>query len=321
MRHIAVLKPCTVQEQAFLRAAADTEDILLYFESEEVLLSSKYADKIDIIFGEPSIETVLSLPSLRWIQMTWAGANKYTSIESFPAHITLTSASGAFGGVISEHILAGILALCKNLPTYRTQLQNGQWALLPGDCSLEDKRALILGTGNIGSETAKKLKAFGIHTVGICRTGQNVSPCFDELFTTDALDTQLPLADLVIIALPGTKETKHLLNRSRIGMLKPDAMLVNVGRGFIVDTEALTDALTLGKLRGAVLDVTDPEPLPADHPLRFFNHVILTPHVSGISWGENTRTRQRILDIFQENLIRDKNGIPLKNVINFQLGY
>ena len=321
MRHIAILKSCTPQEQAFLRSAADPTDTVSFFESEEALLESGISDRVHILLGEPSMETVFSLPSLRWIQMTWAGANKYTSCESFPPHITLTSASGAFGCVISEHVLAGILALYKNLSAYRVQLQRGQWHLLSGDASLEGKRALILGTGNIGSETAKKLHVFGAHTAGLNRTAHQCSTFFDESYTIDALDSQLPLADLVIIALPGTKETARLLNRTRIGMMKQDAVLVNVGRGFVVDTQALTEALTQRKIRGAVLDVTDPEPLPADHPLRFLDNVILTPHVSGISWGENQYTRRRILEIFRENLRRDSQSVPLKNVIDFQLGY
>lgn len=319
MRRIAILKTCNEQETAFLRASVEQEDALFFFESEEAL--SSMSDRIDIILGEPSMETVLSMKSLRWIQMTWAGANKYTSAGNFPPHVTLTSASGAFGGVISEHVLAGILALYKNLLTYRTQLQKGQWQLLSGDATLEGKRALILGTGNIGQETAKKLKAFGAYTVGICRNCREIPAFFDECYTVSALDTQLPTADLLIIALPGTKETRGLLDRTRIGMLKRSAILVNVGRGFVVDTEALTCALEKGNLRGAVLDVTDPEPLPPDHRLRFLDNVILTPHVSGISWGENQFTRQRILEIFRENLRRDSQGIPLKNVIDFISGY
>ena len=321
MRQIAILKQCTQQEKDLLSAAVQSGDVLHFFETEQQLLESPQRNSIEIIFGEPAFETVLAMRALRWIQMSWAGANKYTSLPDFPSHITLTSASGAFGGVISEHILMGILALYKNLPAYRKQLQAGQWQLLSGDTTLEGKRALILGTGNIGTETAKKLKAFGAYTVGLSRTSHQTSAFFDESYTIDALDSQLPDADLVIIALPGTKETRQLLNARRIGALGHGTVVINVGRGFIVDTEALTEALEKGHLRGAVLDVTDPEPLPADHPLRFLGNVILTPHVSGISWGENTFTRRRILELFRENLHRDAQKLPLKNKIDFQLGY
>ena len=126
---------------------------------------------------------------------------------------------------------------------------------------------------------------------------------------------------MVVIALPGTPETAGMFDRERIRKMKEGAILVNVGRGFIVDTDELTNALQNGFLRGAVLDVTEPEPLPEKHPLRYMENVVLTPHISGISWGENMFTRKRILDIFCENIKRDRNNVPKKNVIDFSKGY
>ena len=321
MRRIAIMKDCTEQEIALLKAAAQPEDTFFYFRSKQDFQDCAEKELIDIVFGEPGYNTILAMKHLRWIQMSWAGANKYTSMEAFPDNITLTSASGAFGGIISEHILADILVLYKNLRAYRSQLQQGGWQLLRGDDTLEGKRALILGTGNIGQETAKKLKAFGADTVGICRTQRQRPDGFDECYRADHLEEQLPLADLVIVALPGTGETKGMLCRQRIAMLKPGSVFVNVGRGMVVDTDALTEALEQGKLRGAVLDVTDPEPLPADHRLRRMEHVVLTPHVSGISWGDNPLTKQKILNIFCENLKRDAAGERLRNIIDLQKGY
>ena len=253
--------------------------------------------------------------------MTWAGANKYTSSTDFFDNITLTSASGAYGSVISEYIISGILALYRNLFSYRAQMRNGCWSQLEGDDTLEGKRALIIGTGNIGQETAKKLKYFGVYTVGMCRTSNSKYSFFDELYTIDSLDMQLQSADVVIIALPGTTETKGMFHAERIKRMKSSAIIVNVGRGFIVNTDVLINALQNGNLRGAVLDVTDPEPLPENHPLRYMENVLLTPHISGISWGENKFTRKRILDIFCENLKRDSNSEVLKNVIEFNKGY
>lgn len=321
MRRIAIMKECLEWEKNSILSVAQGDDKFFFFRNEQELLDSPEVARIDVIFGEPSLDTIGSIPNLRWIQMTWAGANKYTSAPAFPSGIAVTSASGAFGGVISEHILAGILTLYKNLRLYRSQLQQGSWQLLDGDDTLEGKRALILGTGNIGSETAKKLKAFGAYNVGICRTYREKPAYFDECYTVDCLDEELPKADLVIIALPGTKATKGMFCAERIQKMKPGAVLVNVGRGFIVDTQALTGALVEGALKGAVLDVTDPEPLPPQHSLRRMENVVLTPHVSGISWGENAFTRKRIIDIFRENLMRDSQREPLKNSIDFQKGY
>ena len=321
MSTIAILKDCKDTEQAMILAACRLQDNILFFDDDASMLSSQYAGDIEIIFGEPDIDTVNALPKLRWIQMTWAGANKYTSSPDYPADVVLTSASGAFGGVISEHIMAGILALYKNLRAYRSQLMQGDWQLLSGDDSIEGKRALILGMGDIGTHTAKKLQAFGAVTVGICRSVRTSAEYFDECYDISRLDGQLPDADLIISTLPGTNETRGLINAARIAKMSNNAIFANVGRGFVVDTQALTQALQQGKLRGAVLDVTDPEPLPSTHALRSMDNVILTPHVSGISWGENDCTRRKIINIFTDNLRRDANGEPLLHRIDLARGY
>ena len=321
MRIIAITKKCLECEKEFILSSVAKEDKVLFFDNEKELLKSEDYANIEIVFGEPEHSTIHFMKNLRWIQMTWAGANKYTSVPDFPDHIILTSASGAYGCVISEYIVSGILALYKNLFSYRAQMKSGGWNCIEGEETLEGKRVLILGTGNIGQETAKKLRCFGAYTVGICRTPGNKPLSFDEIYTIDSVDTQLQSADVVIIALPGTAETQGMFDAERIKKMKANAILVNVGRGFVVNTDELTNALQKGLLRGAVLDVTDPEPLPEKHPLRSMENVLLTPHISGIGWGENKFTRKRILDIFCENLKRDKNNEPKKNIIDFSKGY
>lgn len=321
MRIIAIIKNCLEHEKKLILSSVEKEDKVLFFDNEKELLESEDFANIEIVFGEPEHSTIHSMKNLRWIQMSWAGVNKYTLASDFPDDIVLTSASGAYGCVISEYIVSGILALYKKLFLYRAQMQSGGWSQIEGDDTLEGKRVLILGTGNIGQETAKKLSCFGMYTVGICRTPDKERLYFDEIYTIENLDTQLQSADVVIIALPGTAETKGMFDAERIKKMKANAILVNVGRGFIVNTDDLTDALQKGLLRGAVLDVTDPEPLPETHPLRNMENVLLTPHISGISWGGNKFTRKRILDIFCENLKRDKNNEPKKNLIDFSKGY
>ncbi len=321
MRVIAITKPCVEAEREQILSAVGAADKVMFFDSEEEMLKSGECANIDVIFGEPDLSTIHAMKKLRWIQMTWVGANKYTSAPDYPDSVVLTSASGAYGPVISEYILAGLLALNKKLLLYRAQMQQGGWERLEQDDTLEGKRVLILGTGDIGQETAKKLKAFGAYPVGICRTPGRTSPFFEEIYSVDQLDVQLPLADIVVITLPGTTETTGMFDAKRIQMMRPDTVIANVGRGFIVDTEALTVALQNGALKGAVLDVTDPEPLPEKHPLRFMENVILTPHVSGIGWGDNMFTRKRIIDIFCANIRREQENTPKKNVIDFGKGY
>lgn len=321
MRTIAITKKCLESEKNLILAAIEKDDRALFFGNEQELLESEDIENIDIVFGEPELSTIPYMKNLRWIQMTWAGANKYTSSAELFDHISLTSASGAYGNVISEYIIAGILALYRNLFLYREQMKNGYWDKIEREDTLEGKRALILGTGNIGQETAKKLKCFETYTVGMSRNTKDKQLGFDEMDTIKNLDDQLQTADVVIIALPGTTETAGMFDEERINKMKSDSVLVNVGRGFIVDTVALTNALQNGRLKGAVLDVTNPEPLPEKHPLRDMENVLLTPHISGIGWGDNKFTRKRILDIFCENIKRDDKKECLKNTIDFSKGY
>lgn len=322
MRRIAIIKKCLEYEKEIILSSVEKEDKVFFFDNEEELLKREEYENVEIVFGEPAHSTIRYMKNLRWIQMTWAGANKYTSALDFPVDkITLTSASGAYGCVISEYIIAGILTLLKNLIPYREQMKSGGFNKIEGDDTLEGKKVLILGTGNIGQETAKKLKCFGAYTVGICRNLGNRQLPFDEVDIIKNVDMQLQSADVVVIALPGTTETAGLFDAERIKKMKASAILVNVGRGFIVNTDELTKALRSGRIRGAVLDVTQPEPLPKEHPLRNMENVVLTPHISGISWGENTFTRKRILDIFCENLMRDRDNELKKNIIDFHKGY
>lgn len=321
MRVIAVIKNFVENERDLILSSVEGDDKVLFFDSEAEMIKSGECQNVEIVFGEPEYSTIRSMEKLRWIQMTWAGANKYTSLSDFPKQITVTSASGAYGYVISEYIVSGLLALTKKLFLYREQMKNGGWSKIEGNDTLEGKKAVILGTGNIGKEIAKKLRCFGCYTVGICRTPRKGDMSFDEMYTINDLDDQLRTADVVIIALPGTKETAGMFDAERIRLMKKNAVLVNVGRGFIVNTHDLTNALQNGALGGAVLDVTDPEPLPADHPLRRMENVVLTPHVSGTTWGENQFTRRRIIDIFCENLRLDSRNETKKNVVDFSKGY
>ncbi len=321
MRTIAIIKKCLEEEKKLILYSVEKEDKVLFMDNEKELLESKDCDEIEIIFGEPECCNLHKVKKLRWIQMSWVGANQYTSAADFPNDIVLTSASGACGYVISEYIISGLLALYKKLFAYRAQMECGDFYRIAGDDTLEEKRVLILGTGDIGCETAKKLRCFGCYTVGICRTSGHETQPFDEIYTIESLDAQLQRADVVVIALPGTKETAGMFDIERIRKMKRDAILVNVGRGFIVKTDDLTNALQQGLLKGAVLDVTEPEPLPKEHPLRSMENVLLTPHIAAISWGDNKFTRKRILDIFCENLKRDNNHESKKNVIDFRKGY
>ena len=132
MRVIAIIKKCLESEEKFIFSSLENDDKVLFFNNEEELLKSNDLENINIVFGEPELSTISFMKKLRWIQMTWAGANKYKSSTFFFDNITLTSASGAYGSVISEYVISGILALYRNLFLYRAQIRNGCWSQLEG---------------------------------------------------------------------------------------------------------------------------------------------------------------------------------------------
>ncbi len=275
----------------------------------------------EIIFGEPEIREIQACRRLKWIQMSWAGADVYTMREGFPEKILLTNARGCFQVVISEYILAVLLSLCRNLKGYAKNQENCRWERLGSETLLYGKRALILGAGDIGTGTAKKLKVFGVHVTGLRRTDRNYPDCYDGMVTEDELDEALSLADFVIGCLPDTEKTRGFLDERRLRLLKEDAVLVNVGRGSLIHTDALVKILEEGKLSGVALDVTDPEPLPAGHPLWRFDRVLLTPHVAGLSFGCSKDTEQRVVKLCCQNLERYLDGRELLNRVDFQTGY
>lgn len=257
--------------------------------------------------------------NLEWMQTSSAGVEAYTRPGVLPEGAALTNATGAYGLAISEHMLGMLLALLKKLELYRDAQRREAWGSQGTVGSVYGSTVLILGLGDIGGNFGRLCKAMGAYVIGVRRTSAPCPDYADEVHLTARLDELLPRADVVAVTLPGTPATRGLLNRDRIGSMKPGAVLLNVGRGYIVDTEALCDALESGKLGGAGLDVTDPEPLPQGHRLWQLPTALITPHVSG---GYHLwETHQRIAGIFAENLGRFMAGEPLKNQVDFRTGY
>lgn len=279
----------------------------------------------EVVIGEPEEEEILKAENLRWIQLTWAGADKYTKMKAFPTGVTLTNASGAFGKIISEYVIGNIIALYRELPNYWKNKQKHLWVQNRSSETIYGKNILILGTGDIGRNIAHRMKAFETHVTGIKRTAvsehlQQMKE-FDEVYDLTALDQQLQKADIVIGCLPGTPETKCLLNYERLYSMKKDAILVNVGRGSLIPTEDLIRVLEEGHLKGAVLDVFETEPLPETSPLWNMENVLITPHIAGPSFGGNAEVQDMIWNICMENMERYLNGKKLKNIVRLKDGY
>lgn len=318
----AVMLPCDREQRKMFEEAADGRCEFLYVDKnmtrEERL---PLLSQAEIIFGEPGIREIQKCPRLRWIQMSWAGTDIYTMREGFPQGVILTNASGSFRAIIGEYIVAALLAFCRNLKQYALRQKEELWSPCVSETLLYGKNVLILGAGDIGTGAAERLKAFGTHITGMSRTRHGYPDCYDGMITMSGLDAALPEADIVIGCLPGTALTKGLLNEERLRRMKKDAILLNVGRGSLIDTDALVKVLQEGHLKGAILDVVSPEPLPAGHPLWQMENVIITPHIAGLSFGYSKNTEDRVMQICCQNLERYLDGRGLLNVVDFKTGY
>ena len=278
--------------------------------------------RADGIIGEPEKEQLQQAKRLSWLQLTWAGADKYAKMEDFPEGVTLTNASGAFGVVISEYVIGSVIALYRALPVYWSNQAKRLWQQNPAAQTIFGKRALILGMGDLGGNLARRLQAFGAHVTGLRRMARAEIPAgFDEADTMEALDAQLPLADLVVNCLPGTGETAGLMTKERLLRMKRGALFVNVGRGSLVRTEDLADALQSGHLGGAMLDVFETEPLAERSPLWEMGNVLITPHIAGPSFQGNTDVQEAIWSLCAQNLERYLEEKPLHHVVNRRAGY
>ena len=264
-----------------------------------------------VIIGCPPAGEMGKCPNLKWLQTWSAGVAPYLAPGVLPEGCMLSSAVGCYGPAVSEHMLSAALALMKKLPAYRDNQNAHSWADEGIVKSFEGATVLMLGTGDIGSHFAQLAKALGAHTMGLNRHPEKPVAGMDELHPLSDLDQWLPQADVVALALPETPETYHLMDERRLRLMKPDAILVNAGRGSGVDDLALADVLNSGHLWGAALDVTEPEPLPADHPLWACKNLLLTPHTAG---GDKLdATIRRIAALSLENLKRYLTGEELRN--------
>lgn len=282
-------------------------------------VTKEQAQRANIILGNVPHELVKDSENLRWLQLESAGVGIFTNEGVLPEGVTLTNAKGAYGLAISEYMVGCLFALYKNLHLYRDNQTKKVWEYRGSVNAVQGATALIIGLGDIGSEFAKRAKALGAYTIGVRRKGKSGPDFVDEVHTMDSLDYLLPRADIVALSLPSTPKTQKVLNEKTLMLLKSNAVIINVGRGDAIDTDALVKALSENRIWGAALDVTDPEPLPSDHPLWQLENVIITPHVSGGYSLDHTHTR--IFEISCNNLKLYLKGKDLENVVSFKEGY
>lgn len=302
------------EREAFRSAAPDAQ--LLFRPVADQTKDANTASRSElaratVIIGCPAPRDLAGCRSLRWLQTWSAGVAPYLAPGVLPEGCMLTSAVGCYGPAVSEHMLSAALSLMKRLPAYRDNQNARRWADEGTVKSFDGSTVLLLGTGDIGSHFARMAQALGAHTVGLNRHPDRPVAGMDELHPLAQLDAWLPRADVVAMSLPETPETYHLMDARRLALMKPDAILINAGRGSGVDNLALAETLKAGRLWGAGLDVTEPEPLPEDHPLWECGNLLLTPHSAG---GDKLdATVRRIAALALENLKAYLAGGELRN--------
>jgi len=321
-RNICIcLKFLTEDHKTQIQKAADAAGFVPHFFNMDQMEEAKAClQSCEVLYGN-SVDLLKAAPAmLKWYCCSNAGVDPYCKDESLFANpdCMLTNSNG-YGVTIAEHTIMVTLMMMRRIPEYTEIVRNRGWENQLSIRSIRGTNFTILGTGNIGVNVAERLRGMNAgRIIGLSRSGKSAEG-FDEVLPISRLDEVLPKTEVLVMALPGTPETVHILNRDRIALLPDDAYVVNVGRGTAIDQEALIDALNNDKLAGAALDVMNPEPLPQDHPLWSAKNIILTPHVSGnMTLGY---TRDINVDMFCEDLANYAAGRPLNGLVNRKLGY
>jgi phosphoglycerate dehydrogenase-like enzyme len=277
----------------------------------------------DVLFGWGlDAATFARARRLRWVQMTAAGVQRMLFPAMVASDVLLTNARGLHAGPIAEHVMGVLLTFARKLHLARDAQRRGRWeqeslwAEPPPLRELADSTLGLVGLGAIGTAVARRARAFGMRVLGLRRTDRPAAEV-DELLARSRLHELLGRSHYVVLAVPSTPETRGLIGRGQLSAMREDAVLVNVGRGKVVDETALVEALRAGRPAGAALDVFAEEPLPEQSPLYRLPQVLVTPHIAGATphyWP-------RVMGIFRENLRRFLAGEPLLNVVDKHAGY
>lgn len=284
------------------------------FSDPEALLSADaLVTSTDVILSPrfPKGDMRKGAPNLRWIHIIGAGVEKLMPLDWLPEDATLTNNSGVHADKIGESVAMFLLMLNARMPEILTSQRDGRWnPIFTG--LIRGKTALIVGLGDLGIAAARSAKALGLNVIGV-RRRRLPARHVDRVVPVERLDAVLPKADFVIVATPLTPATRNLLSRRRIGLMRKGAGLLNIGRGPVVDTEAMVQALESGALSGAVSDVFEPEPLPADSKLWRTPNLVIMPHCSS---DDLDLYIPGTLDLVARIAPRFRAGRPLPNAVD-----
>jgi phosphoglycerate dehydrogenase-like enzyme len=311
----------TISREKYLAAAERFPDLAAQLEvcvdwDTEHWTESMRDAEILLTWDLPTENLASVAPCLKWIHCIGAGVEHLCPMDWVPEGVTITNNKGAHADKAGEYALMAVLMLHNRMPAILTNQRSATWNSL-FSTPIAGKTVGLIGVGSIGGGAALQLSKMPVQLIGVSRHGRP-HPQVHEMFAFDALESVLPCMDYIFVSLPSTPETRGLFDSRRLQSLKPGAGIVNVGRGATFDYDALANLLASGHLSGAVVDVFDEEPLPADSPLWSAPNFVVTPHVSaddGDSYVPIT------LQLFFDNLRRYLAGQPLANVVRPDLGY
>lgn len=321
MKNVLVILPLQEEEKAYFRAqteGASEEYSFRFYPSIREVPDEALADA-HILIGQCTPGRIRAAKKLEWFQGAMAGVDKFLQPDVLPENVLLTNSAGAYGLTVSEHMLAATFALIRRFPQYMRSQAARKWKPMGNIISIEGATVIVLGLGDIGGSYARKMKALGAYVIGFRRTDREKPDYVDEQYALDRLPEAIGRADIVAMALPGSKVTEKLMGRELLRKMKKGSYLVNNGRGNAVDLEALKEALDEGILAGAALDVTDPEPLPRDDTLWDYENVLLTPHISGNFYLH--KTLENVIAIAGRNLCRYTHGERPDHIVDRRAGY
>jgi phosphoglycerate dehydrogenase-like enzyme len=272
----------------------------------------------EIVIGVPQQRTdlVARAPALRWLHATSAGVDGLLPLDWLPRRVALTNNRGAHGAKAEEYMRMAYTMLHTRMPEIIANQQARRWVELFSP-ALAGRTALVVGLGDLGEGAARAAKQLGLHVIGVRRTARKCRYA-DAVHPYAHLDKVLPRADFVVLAVPLTPETRNLLSRERLALMKPTAGVINIARAPVADYAALAERLQQGKLAGAILDVAEPEPLPADSALWRVPNLLITPH---ISCDDGERYVDISLDLWFDNLARYLQKKPLLRRVDPKAGY
>lgn len=287
----------------FIKKGMETQDDILW---------------ADVITGHPKPALLKKAEHLKWLHLQSAGVNDYENMQIYGnPQIIVTRSADVFSIAMAEHAIGMILALNRLFPHFIRNEVEHKWERVHASLELSGSTVLLLGTGSIAAEIVKRLKGFDCKIIGVRRDINKHAEGYDKIYPVQKLHDALRQADYIINSLPLTVATYHFLGEEEFALMKEQAIIINVGRGKTIDTQALIKALKDSKIAGAGLDVCDPEPLETNSPLWDMENVIITPHSS----GDSLNTEKRRIMLFRNQLIKFMNGEKLDHLIDFTAGY